>query len=105
MCVCEYLEDEIAAVHCVVKVFAADVLDAVVQVEPADFGVVDSTGARRLDQVGAVRRRQCVQRDRVLALGPGQCCRKGQKETLKKKYSPLVIIKFRVLVEKGPIKT
>lgn len=66
------LKDEIAAVHRVVKVLATDVFDAV-QIEPADVGMVDSAGARRFDHVGAVRRRQGVQRDRVLALGPGQC--------------------------------
>lgn len=76
MCACSSLplrslEDEIATVHRVVKVLAADVLDAV-EVERADVGVVDSTGTGRLDHVGAVRGWQCVQRYRVLALGPGQ---------------------------------
>lgn len=61
-CVCVNLEDEIATVHRVVKVLAADVLDAV-QVERADVGMVDSSGARGLDHVGAVRRRQGVQGD------------------------------------------
>lgn len=70
-CVRMNLEDEIAAVHRVVKVLAADVFDA--DVERADVGMVDSAGARGLDHVGAVRRRQGMQGDRVFALGPGQC--------------------------------
>lgn len=72
------LKNKIATVHCVVEVLAADVLNPV-EVERADVGVVDSAGTRRLDHVGAVRRRQGVQCDRVLALGPGQCWKRWEK--------------------------
>lgn len=73
------LEDEVAAIHGVVEVVAAEVFDAAwVEIEGADVGVVDA-GAGRLDQIRAVGGRHRVQGERVLALCPGEAWKRERQ--------------------------
>jgi len=67
------LEYEITAVHGIVEVLAADVIDARgVKVEASDVRVVHCPAAGGVDQVGAVGGGQGVQGEGVLALRPGE---------------------------------
>lgn len=68
------LENEIATIHGIVEVLAADLLHSAGRVHiESDIRVVNgSTAVRGVHQIGAVGGWQCVQSEGVLALGPGQ---------------------------------